>query len=53
MAKCRGTVPAGKALSKLAVLEHTLASLDAATGLRVNELALGWGDVNLENLGVA
>jgi hypothetical protein len=33
MAKCRGTVPAGKALSKLAVLERTLASLDAATGL--------------------
>jgi len=38
-------------LSKLAVRERTLASLDAATGLRVNELlALGWGDVNLENL---
>jgi integrase len=54
---CRGfhrrfsTVPAGNALSKLAVRERTLASLDAATGLRVNELlALGWGDVNLENL---
>ena len=53
---CRGfhrrfsTVPAGNALSKLAVRERTLASLDAATGLRVNELlALGWGDVNLEN----
>jgi integrase len=31
--------------------ERTLASLDAATGLRVNELLkLGWGDVNLENL---
>ena len=54
---CRGfhrrfsTAPAGNALSKLAVRERTLASLDAATGLRVNELlALGWGDVNLENL---
>jgi integrase len=35
----------------LAVRERTLASLDAATGLRVNELlALGWGDVNLEKL---
>ena len=45
------TVPAGNELSKLAVRERTLASLDAATGLRVNELlALGWGDVNLENL---
>ena len=45
------TVPAGKALSKLAVRERTLASLDAVTGLRVNELlALGRGDVNLENL---
>ena len=45
------TVPTGNALSKLAVRERTLASLDAATGLRVNELlALGWGDVNLENL---
>ena len=44
-------MPAGNALSKLAVRERTLASLDAATGLRVNELlALGWGDVNLENL---
>src|SRR6202453_1873136 len=54
---CRGchrrfsTVPAGNALSKLAVRERTLSSLDAVTGLRVNELlALGWGDVNLENL---
>jgi hypothetical protein len=45
------TVPAGNALSKLAVRERTLASLDAVTGLRVNELlALGRGDVNLENL---
>jgi integrase len=45
------TVPAGNALSKLAVRERTLASLDAVTGLRVNELlALGQGDVNLENL---
>jgi integrase len=44
-------VPAGNALSKLAVRERTLASLNAATGLRVNELlALDWGDVNLENL---
>jgi integrase len=45
------TVPAGNALSKSAVRERTLASLDAVTGLRVNELlALGRGDVNLENL---
>ena len=45
------TVPTGNALSKLAVRERTLASLDAVTGLRVNDLlALGWGDVNLENL---
>ena len=45
------TVPAGNELSKLAVRERTLASLDAVTGLRVNDLlALGWGDVNLENM---
>ena len=45
------TVPAGNALSKLAVRARTLASLDAVTGLRVNELlALGRGDINLENL---
>jgi integrase len=57
---CRGfhrrfsTVPAGNALSKLAVRERTLASLGPATGLRVNELlALGWGDVNRENLGAS
>ena len=44
-------MPARNALSKLAVRERTLPSLDAATGLRVYELlALGWGDVNLENL---
>jgi len=40
------TVAAGNALSKLAVRERTLASLDAVTGLRVNELlALGRGVV--------
>jgi integrase len=54
---CRGshrrfsTVAAGNGLSKLAVRERTLASLDAATRVRLNELlALGWGDINPENL---
>ena len=38
-------------LSKLAVREHTLALLDAATGLRVSELlARRWCDVDFENL---